>query len=137
MGIYRDYYQHILATTPQGLERDVFNYLIEHDCIGRDAAIPVDTLAYRVIGRSTSTSIRQVRLAIGKLRTIGVPVLAGSDSRGRWLAGSQQEINAFLTETQHRMNELREIYNGISRSTLPIEVPDWDNCSIVHQPNLL
>jgi len=124
---YRD---HILATMPDGLEKDV--YCIVRDYVGKDNAITLESLTMTQFGseamiiviekgkptrKVSETKLRQVREAIETLREVrGVPVCSNSGKAGRYLPKDRAELDEFIAEHRSRAKRETEAADKLERA---------------------
>jgi len=86
------YYDHILATMPDGLEKQV--YAVMRDYVGKENAITLPMISLVIFADDTETHKRQVREVIETLRTqYGIPVCSNSGSAGRYMPANQAELD--------------------------------------------
>lgn len=111
-------YEEILATMPEGIEYDVLAVLRDH--VGSENAITLQALTCQVFGNCTSTTERQTREAIERLRRKGVAVLSESGKSGRWLAKDQAEKDACVAEMEGRSRNLIQVINALRSAPVPV-----------------
>ncbi len=119
-------YHQILATMPEGLEKQVFNVFLEEPAgarISRSRLI-AQCFGYAVNARTLANSKedRQIRRAIANLRMHGVAILSDSGSRGYYL-GSQEDRSKFIAEQVSRMKSISQMVKAMRRVTLDLQEP--------------
>jgi hypothetical protein len=109
------FYDELISCMPAGLEHEVLSVLNQH--VGKENRIAFRSLVIQVMGKFNSTTERQVREAIERLRKEQtIPVMSESGRGGRWLAASQDEIDANLTEWRARRRNLDEVIQALETS---------------------
>lgn len=112
------FYDEILADIPDGLERNVLSALMQH--IGERNKIALKMLTIEVLGEFTSTTERQVREVIERLRRKGVAVISESGKSGRWLAADKSELEACVLEMEARHRNLGEVIRSLRQAQIPV-----------------
>ncbi len=108
------FYDDLIASMPQGLERRVFEVLKGH--VGEANKIRLDDLCLAVLGAFNATTERQVREAIEVLRRdYHAPVISESGKPGRWLAAME-----------NRHNHLGEVIRSLRQAQVPARTPNFD-----------
>lgn len=115
-------YETILATIPESLARDIFHVMLDY--VGVENPILIDDLARRVLGKATSTTIRQTREALETLRRDHhIPVISQSGKAGRYLAATEEEKDNFVVEMQARANSLLAEIDSMKKAQIPVVSP--------------
>ena len=111
-------YDALLSQVTDEFCHKVFAILINH--VGEANRIHLDDLTVKTTGKLNPNERRKVRDAIELLRTdYGVCVLSESGIAGRWLAANEGEKEAFLKDTQSRIESMRKVYVAVLRSQVP------------------
>lgn len=111
------FYDEILADIPDGLERDVLNTLMQH--VGETNKITLKALTVEILGDFSSTTERQVREVIERLRRKGVAIISESGKAGRWLAANKSELDACVSEMEARHRNLGEVIRSLRLAQIP------------------
>lgn len=131
------YYEKIVATMPEGLEKQVFTVLMGH--IGSENRISRECLVYKVFGvllgkkdLHTSSHDRQVRRAIVNLQNQGAPIMSDSGKPGYYL-GSAKDREVAIGELVRRRNALDQKIKSLKKASLNV----YESNAITVQPSLL
>jgi hypothetical protein len=110
---YRD---HILATMPDRLEKDV--YCIVRFVIGKRNAVSKEFIALTLFQKYTPTTDRQIREAVETLHEVyGLPVCTNSGTKGYYMPKDREELNEYLSEVAARRDKLDLTYRKIYQNT--------------------
>ena len=122
------FYDDLIASMPQGLERRVFEVLKGH--VGEANKIRLDDLCLAVLGAFNATTERQVREAIEVLRRdYHAPVISESGKPGRWLAANVDELKICIAEMENRHNHLGEVIRSLRQAQVPARTPKFDQAT--------
>lgn len=124
----REYYDHLLATLPQGGEKVILQILRWH--IGLEMAIQKPELieACKHAGADFKDE-RQLRLKIVELRKAGIPICASSGESGYFLASSLEEYREFRGREYIKkiidMRETVDAMDGQIKAIFPAEYQEY------------
>ena len=107
-------YDRILATMPKGLEKDVFDLLVQLYKYSSETVTRKE-LVYNLFGKYVENSKlancledRQIRTAIEHLQRDGYPVISSSGKPGYKLAGNDAEMESYIAELESRRDQLAD-----------------------------
>lgn len=108
----RQFYEHLLLTMPDGIEKIVLRLLSFH--VGLYQAIQKKDLIDACARSGNDLHERQLRLVIVRLRKAGVPVCASSGESGYYLASSLEEYMEFRgREYVKKIMDMRDTVNAM------------------------